>query len=92
VGTEDDNARLFAQGGDLPIVVGGLYLGPFAGITFLWFVAVIRDQIGERGPVLCHGVPGSAILFVALLFVALCGRNHPGRRRALPGPQRPDRR
>ena len=55
-----------------PIVVGGLYLGPFAGITFLWFVAVVRDQVGEREDRFFATVfLGSAILFVALLFVAL---------------------
>ncbi len=59
-------------GDDWPIVVGGLYLGPFAGITFLWFVAVVRDQVGEREDRFFATVfLGSAILFVALLFVAL---------------------
>ena len=50
-------ARLYARGDDLRIVIGGLYLAPFAGIMFLWFIAVIRDQVGElRGPVLRHGL------------------------------------
>ena len=77
---QDDRtlARLFAQGGDLSIVVGGLYLGPFAGITFLWFVAVVRDQIGEREDKFFATVfLGSAILFVALLFVALAVASTP---------------
>ena len=26
----------------------GLYLAPFAGIAFLWFIAAIRSQLGER--------------------------------------------
>ncbi len=65
-------AQWFADGRDLPIVVGGLYLGPFAGITFLWFVAVVRDQVGDREDRFFSTVfLGSAILFVALLFVAL---------------------
>jgi hypothetical protein len=74
VGGQDDTAlaRLFESGGDWPIVVGGLYLGPFAGITFLWFVAVVRDQVGEREDRFFATVfLGSAILFVALLFAAL---------------------
>jgi hypothetical protein len=51
------------------IVVGGLYLAPFAGIMFLWFVAVIRDQIGEREDRFFATVFfGSGLLFVALLF------------------------
>src|SRR5262249_34841087 len=74
VGGQDDTAlaRLVAEGGDRPIVGGGLYLGPFAGITFLWFVAVVRDQVGEREDRFFATVfLGSAILFVGLLFAAL---------------------
>jgi hypothetical protein len=53
------------------ILIGGLYLAPFAGIMFLWFVAVIRDQIGEREDRFFATVFfGSGLLFVALLFVA----------------------
>ncbi len=64
-------AALFARGDDLRVVIGGLYLAPFAGIMFLWFVAVIRDQIGEREDRFFATVFfGSGILFVALLFVA----------------------
>lgn len=51
------------------MVVGGLYLAPFAGIMFLWFVAVIRDQIGEREDRFFATVFfGSGLLFVGLLF------------------------
>jgi hypothetical protein len=51
------------------IVIGGLYLAPFAGIMFLWFVAVIRDQIGEREDRFFATVFfGSGLLFVGLLF------------------------
>ena len=51
------------------IVIGGLYLAPFAGIMFLWFVAVIRDQLGEREDRFFATVFfGSGLLFVALLF------------------------
>jgi hypothetical protein len=54
---------------NLAIVIGGLYLAPFAGIMFLWFVAVIRDQIGEREDRFFATVFfGSGLLFVALLF------------------------
>ena len=50
-------------------MIGGLYLAPFAGIMFLWFVAVIRDQIGEREDRFFATVFfGSGLLFVALLF------------------------
>jgi len=51
------------------VVIGGLYLAPFAGIMFLWFVAVIRDQIGEREDRFFATVFfGSGLLFVSLLF------------------------
>ena len=58
------------QGGEnTAIMIGGLYLAPFAGIMFLWFVAVIRDQIGEREDRFFATVFfGSGLLFVALLF------------------------
>jgi hypothetical protein len=63
--------RLFAAGEDLSFVVGGLYLAPFAGVAFLWFVAVIRDQIGEREDRFFATVFfGSGLLFVALVFAA----------------------
>jgi hypothetical protein len=57
------------SGQSTAIVIGGLYLAPFAGIMFLWFVAVIRDQIGEREDRFFATVFfGSGLLFVALLF------------------------
>jgi hypothetical protein len=57
------------MGGSPAMVIGGLYLAPFAGIMFLWFIAVIRDQIGEREDRFFATVFfGSGILFVALLF------------------------
>jgi hypothetical protein len=71
--TADDAelVRLFARGEDFPAVIGGLYLAPFAGVMFLWFVAVIRDQIGDREDRFFATVFfGSGILFVGLLFVA----------------------
>jgi hypothetical protein len=58
------------QAASAAVVVGGLYLAPFAGVMFLWFVAVIRDQIGEREDRFFATVFfGSGLLFVALLFV-----------------------
>jgi hypothetical protein len=71
--TADDAevVRLFARGDDLSAVIGGLYLAPFAGVMFLWFIAVIRDQIGESEDRFFATVFfGSGILFVALLFIA----------------------
>jgi hypothetical protein len=69
--TDSELAEIFATGGDLTGVIGGLYLAPFAGIMFLWFVAVIRDQVGEREDRFFATVfLGSGLIFVALLFAA----------------------
>ena len=64
-------ASLYASGRDLGAMIGGLYLAPFAGIMFLWFVAVIRDQIGEREDRFFATVFfGSGIIFVGVLFAS----------------------
>ena len=47
-----------------------LELVPFAGIAFLWFIGVIREQLGDVEDRLFSTVfLGSGLLFVALLFV-----------------------
>jgi hypothetical protein len=49
-----------------------LYVGPFAGIAFLWFVAVIRARIGAREDRFFATVfLGSGILFAGMFFGAL---------------------
>ena len=49
----------------------GVVLVPFAGIAFLWFIAVIRNLIGDREDRFFATVfLGSGLLFVAMLFVA----------------------
>jgi hypothetical protein len=69
--TDSELTEIFATGQDLPGVIGGLYLAPFAGIMFLWFMAVIRDQVGEREDRFFATVfLGSGLIFVALLFAA----------------------
>lgn len=46
-----------------------LNLVPFAGIAFLWFIGVIRDQLGNVEDRLFSTVfLGSGILFLAMLF------------------------
>lgn len=53
------------------LAVVGLYLVPFAGIAFLWFIAVIRSHIGEREDRFFATVfLGSGLLFVAMLWAA----------------------
>ena len=42
---------------------------PFAGIAFLWFIGVIREQLGAVEDRLFSTVfMGSGLLFLALLF------------------------
>jgi hypothetical protein len=53
------------------IALFGLYLVPFAGIAFLWFIAAIRAHLGEREDRFFATVfLGSGLLFVAMLFSA----------------------
>jgi hypothetical protein len=52
-------------------VVVALALLPFAGIAFLWFVAVVRSELGRLGDRFFETVfLGSGLLFVAMLFAA----------------------
>jgi hypothetical protein len=49
----------------------GLYLVPFAGIAFLWFVAAVRSRIGAHEDKFFATVfLGSGILFVGMLYAA----------------------
>ena len=67
--SEIEDFYLHRDAGRLALV--GLYLVPFAGIAFLWFIAVIRSLIGDREDRFFATVfLGSGLLFVAMLFVA----------------------
>jgi hypothetical protein len=60
------------------LAIVGLYLAPFAGIAFLWFIAVIRSHLGEREDVFFATVfLGSGLLFVAMLFAAAASAGAP---------------
>jgi hypothetical protein len=53
------------------VALVGLHLAPFAGIAFLWFIAVVRNLIGDREDRFFATVfLGSGLLFVAMLFAA----------------------
>jgi len=61
---------LSADPGRRRLLQAGLNLVPFAGIAFLWFIGVVRDQIGVVEDRLFSTVfLGSGILFVAMLFL-----------------------
>jgi hypothetical protein len=53
------------------VALVGVYLVPFAGIAFLWFIAAIRNLIGDLEDRFFATVfLGSGLLFVAMLFIA----------------------
>lgn len=55
--------------GRLPIA---LALMPFAGVSFLWFIGVIRDRLGELEDRFVTTVFfGSSLLFIGMVFVAM---------------------
>jgi hypothetical protein len=46
-----------------------LSLVPFAGVAFLWFIAVVRDRLGEHEDRFFATVLlGSGVLFIAMIF------------------------
>lgn len=48
-----------------------LLLIPFAGISFLWFIGVVRDRLGDREDRFFASVMfGSGLLYLAMLFAA----------------------
>jgi len=56
---------------DTRTVTVALNLVPFAGVAFLWFIGVLRDRLGELEDRFFATVFfGSALLFLAMLFVA----------------------
>jgi hypothetical protein len=53
------------------VTLVGIYLVPFAGITFLWFTAVLRQNVvALRDRFFDTVLFGSALLFIAMLFAA----------------------
>jgi len=74
--TADDAALVaYYQGsGGTSLIVAGFYLVPFAGLSFLWFMAASRHRISEltlrEDPLLATVQLASGIVFVAMFFVA----------------------
>jgi hypothetical protein len=61
----------YTTGGGRYVNLVGLYLAPFAGIAFLWFVAVARNHISRTSDRFFDTVFfGTGLLFVAMLFSA----------------------
>ena len=64
--------NFYQSGQNRLLVTFGLYLVPFAGIAFLWFMASLRgwmiQSAGREDRLLSTMQLGSALIFVALLF------------------------
>ena len=71
VGLDAETVMENLDGSSSTLGLVGLYLVPFAGIAFLWFIAVVRDRIGEHeDKFFATAFLGSGLLFVAMLFAA----------------------
>ena len=58
-----------SDAGRRTLILWGLNLVPFAGIAFLWFIGVVREQLAEIEDRLFSTVfLGSGLLFLAMLF------------------------
>ena len=76
--TTDEIAAWYLRDGAKRVALVGLYLAPFAGIAFLWFIAVIRSHLGDREDQFFATVfLGSGLLFVAMLFAAAAAAGAP---------------
>ncbi len=76
--TAAEIAEWYLRSSSRHLAIVGLYLVPFAGISFLWFIAVIRSHIGEREDQFFATVfIGSGLLFVAMLFAAAAAAGAP---------------
>jgi hypothetical protein len=69
--TEAGLIEWFETTAKTPVTIAVLYVAPFAGIAFLWFLAVVRDRIGVREDRFLSTVfLGSGLLFVAMFWAA----------------------
>lgn len=76
--TADEITAWYVKNDSKTLGIIGLYLAPFSGIAFLWFVAAVRDRIGAREDRFFATVfLASGILFVAMLFAAAAASGAP---------------
>ena len=69
--TEAGLVEWFETTAKTPVSIAVLYVAPFAGIAFLWFLAVVRDRIGAHEDRFLSTVfLGSGLLFVAMFWAA----------------------
>jgi hypothetical protein len=68
--SEDSLQSLQSDSSRRTLIRLSLHLVPFAGIAFLWFIGVVREQLGDVEDRLFSTVfLGSGLLFLAMLFV-----------------------
>jgi hypothetical protein len=66
--TKDTGSWLAVNAGSFKFAVG---LVPFAGIFFLWFIAVVRERLGRvEDQFFATIFIGSGLLFLAMMFAA----------------------
>ena len=72
IASDDPTALATLSTGEVTATfVATFYLVPFAGVAFLWFVAVALDRVDEREDRFFATIlTGSGVIFVAILFVA----------------------
>jgi hypothetical protein len=76
--TADEIRAWYLRDSSKQVALVGLYLAPFAGIAFLWFIAVIRQHLGDREDKFFGTVfLGSGLLFVAMMFAAAAAAGSP---------------
>ena len=76
--TPAEFADWYVSVGSRHLALVGLYLAPFSGIAFLWFIAVIRNHVGAHEDQFFATVfLGSGLLFVAMLFAAAAAAGAP---------------
>ena len=69
--TETELVAWLEQTAKVPWTIAALYLLPFAGIAFLWFMGVVRDRVGvKEDRFLTTVFLGSGLLFVAMLWAS----------------------
>jgi hypothetical protein len=72
--TDEEIINFYSTGGQRRLILIGLYVMPFAGIAFLWFINALRLWITASSkrinPMLANVQFVSGVIFTALLFTA----------------------
>ncbi|WP_448005181.1 hypothetical protein [Agromyces bauzanensis] len=69
--SEGDFEAFQADAGRRTLIMQGVGLVPFAGIAFLWFIGVVREQLAEIEDRLFSTVfLGSGLLFIGMMFMS----------------------